>query len=171
VVHDGKRYDSKAVAGVAHGKQFPTEGPLASSDFSGGDTTVKAKLEQLGFEVVGPPLTSDNHITAADIKLLQQSRSKGRYANITPEQREAYKKIHSALDHLGGSVVDVLGGPEHYEVRLTSGFHLASGVRGAIPKDLWFGVFRRENRDTFLGNPQLIVLGHSLQYGRPVGKV
>ena len=56
VVHDGKRYDSKAIAGVAHGKQFPTEGLLAPHDFSGGDATVKTKLEQLGFEVVGPEL-------------------------------------------------------------------------------------------------------------------
>ena len=29
VVHDGRRYDSKAIAGVAHGKPFPTEGSLA----------------------------------------------------------------------------------------------------------------------------------------------
>jgi MrcB-like, N-terminal domain/AAA domain (dynein-related subfamily) len=57
VVHNGKRYDSKAIAGVSHGKQFPTKGPLAAHDFSGGDATVKAKLEQLGFEVVGPELT------------------------------------------------------------------------------------------------------------------
>ena len=48
VLHNGKRYDSKALAGVAVGKQFPTSGPLAATDFSGGEATVKAKLEQTG---------------------------------------------------------------------------------------------------------------------------
>jgi hypothetical protein len=52
VVHDGKRYDSKAIAGVAVGKQFQASGPLAASEFSGGEATVKAKLEGLGFEVI-----------------------------------------------------------------------------------------------------------------------
>src|SRR5271170_5016950 len=37
VVHDGKRYDSKALAGAAVGKQFPASGPLAASEFSGGE--------------------------------------------------------------------------------------------------------------------------------------
>jgi hypothetical protein len=45
VVHNGKQ------TGVAVGKQFPTSGPLAPSDFSGGEATVEAKLESLGFEV------------------------------------------------------------------------------------------------------------------------
>jgi hypothetical protein len=53
VVHDGKRYDSKALAGAAVGKQFPASGPLAAAEFSGGEATVKAKLEQLGFELTG----------------------------------------------------------------------------------------------------------------------
>ena len=43
--------DSKAIAGVAIGKQFPEAGPLRSSDFSGGDATVAAKLNELGFRV------------------------------------------------------------------------------------------------------------------------
>jgi putative restriction endonuclease len=53
LVHNGQPYDSKAIAGVAVGKQFPSEGPLFSTDFSGGEATVKAKLEQLGFQVAG----------------------------------------------------------------------------------------------------------------------
>jgi hypothetical protein len=52
VVHDGKWYDSKAIAGVAAGKQIPASGPLAASDFSGGEATVKAKLESLAFKVI-----------------------------------------------------------------------------------------------------------------------
>ena len=51
LVHNGKRYDSKAIAGVAVGKQFPASGALTHSDFSGGEATVQAKLESLGFHV------------------------------------------------------------------------------------------------------------------------
>lgn len=48
----GRLYDSKAIAGVAHGYQFPNLGPLDSTDFSGGEATVERKLVGLGFEVV-----------------------------------------------------------------------------------------------------------------------
>ena len=54
LVVDGHRYDSKAIVGVAYGYQFPNEGPLASSEFSGGEHTVRRVLERLGFEIVGP---------------------------------------------------------------------------------------------------------------------
>src|ERR1035438_78487 len=37
LVLSGKRYDSKAVMGAAHGYQFPEKGPLRAGDFSGGD--------------------------------------------------------------------------------------------------------------------------------------
>jgi 5-methylcytosine-specific restriction enzyme MrcB-like protein len=67
VVHEGKRYDSKAIAGAAHGKQFPTEGSLAARDFSGGDATVKAKLEQLDFEVIGPELNPTRPSSFAEL--------------------------------------------------------------------------------------------------------
>lgn len=50
VVHNGKRYDSKAIVGAAHGHQHPSQGPLASDDFSGGGPTIN-KLQELGFEV------------------------------------------------------------------------------------------------------------------------
>jgi 5-methylcytosine-specific restriction protein B len=53
VARNGKLYDSKAIVGAAVGKQHPDLGPLRSADFSGGEATVKAKLEELGFEVVG----------------------------------------------------------------------------------------------------------------------
>jgi len=46
---DGHLYDSKAIVGVAHGYEFPSEGPLESSEFSGGEATVQRKLEELGF--------------------------------------------------------------------------------------------------------------------------
>jgi hypothetical protein len=53
LVVDGKRYDSKAIAGVAWGFQH-ANGTLwlRAADFSGGDATVRRKLETLGFKVV-----------------------------------------------------------------------------------------------------------------------
>jgi hypothetical protein len=53
--HEGKNYDSKAIAGVAHKYQFPDLGALEARDFSGGVTGGAAakKLHGLGFEIVG----------------------------------------------------------------------------------------------------------------------
>lgn len=48
----GELCDSKAVVGVAFGYQFRTEGALKPGDFSGGEATVVAKLQSLGFEIV-----------------------------------------------------------------------------------------------------------------------
>lgn len=44
--------DSKAIVGAAFGLEFPNEGPLAPSDFSGGEATVVAVLQRLGFQTV-----------------------------------------------------------------------------------------------------------------------
>jgi len=52
VDHDGKRYESKAIAGVAFGKQHPDRGPLKNTEFTGGVSLVGRKLKQLGFEFV-----------------------------------------------------------------------------------------------------------------------
>ena len=52
----GQWADSKAIAGVAVGKQFPAEGALRAAQFSGGAATVVRRLGLLGFEVrpLGP---------------------------------------------------------------------------------------------------------------------
>jgi hypothetical protein len=48
----GELCDSKAIVGAAFGFQYTSEGPLKPTDFSGGEATVVAKLQNLGFEVV-----------------------------------------------------------------------------------------------------------------------
>jgi Domain of unknown function (DUF3883) len=55
VRYDDKDYDSKAIAGVAHGFEFPDLGPLKSEDFSGGVSVGAAarKLSDLGFKIAG----------------------------------------------------------------------------------------------------------------------
>jgi hypothetical protein len=54
LIVDGRRYDSKAIVGVAHGYAVPEQGPLRSEDFSGGHATVEALLTRLGFEMEVP---------------------------------------------------------------------------------------------------------------------
>ena len=42
--YDGRLYDSKAIAGVAHGYQWRDRGPLQAHEFSGGEETVRRQL-------------------------------------------------------------------------------------------------------------------------------
>ena len=59
LVHDGRRYDSKAIVGAAHGF-LPGKRPLVAGEFSGGDATVGRLLRRLGFTVqVGDAVTAD----------------------------------------------------------------------------------------------------------------
>ncbi|MEV7548482.1 HNH endonuclease [Amycolatopsis sp. NPDC089917] len=50
LVHEGREYDSKAIAGVAHG-YLPGRNALPASEFSGGLETVVKLLQDRGFEV------------------------------------------------------------------------------------------------------------------------
>ena len=49
LIRRGRRYDSKAIVGVAHGYDCPNLGPLLSQGFTGGEATVVRLLESLGF--------------------------------------------------------------------------------------------------------------------------
>lgn len=74
LVRDGERYDSKAIAGVAHGYDRPNDGPLKADEFSGGDATVAPLLRALGFEVEGPaprnpPWAEEELVLALDLYL------------------------------------------------------------------------------------------------------
>jgi 5-methylcytosine-specific restriction protein B len=51
LIQDDAEYDSKAIAGAAHGYQFPEQGPLRNADFVGGVHGAARKLRDLGFEV------------------------------------------------------------------------------------------------------------------------
>jgi len=54
LVLDGRLYGSKAIVGVAFGKQYPELGPLARKEFSGGLQGAGSALKRLGFEVKTP---------------------------------------------------------------------------------------------------------------------
>jgi hypothetical protein len=111
--------------------------------------------------VVGADISSD------DIRLLAKSRQRAKYADLSAEELDAYRRIHAALGALGNVVLEELGNAETYKRRLTSGYTPQSGVRGSLPKDLWFGVFAKANEEAFVGHPQLfmIVSERGLEYG------
>jgi hypothetical protein len=53
LIFNGRKYDSKAIAGVAYRHQFPNRGHLTAHMFSGGITRNGAatRLRELGFEI------------------------------------------------------------------------------------------------------------------------
>jgi len=69
IVQDGKSYDSKAIAGAAHG-YLPGAEPLRADEFSGGEATVVRRLRLLGVRVPpkrSPPRVRDEVILACDL--------------------------------------------------------------------------------------------------------
>lgn len=48
----GRRYDAKAIIGVAHGYERPDDGPLGPAQFSGGEEAANRVLRELRFSVV-----------------------------------------------------------------------------------------------------------------------
>lgn len=70
LVHDGHRYDSKAIIGAARGFARPDLGPLKPNEFSGGEATVRRLLEQLGFTVeVDGARVETTDLTSQQLKL------------------------------------------------------------------------------------------------------
>ena len=65
LTEQGRRYDSKAIAAAAYGYQHPDSGALWSGEFSGGERTVKARLEALGFPVT---MADVGELALADLK-------------------------------------------------------------------------------------------------------
>jgi hypothetical protein len=123
-----------------------------------------------GFHFYQSPIVErwqEANLAGHDIELIRQSRSRDKYTDFSPDERTAYKRVHEALRRLGQITLDELGGARDYVLKLTSGFHPASGIRGGKPKDLWFGIYRKENEERFLGNPQIfmIVSGRGIEWG------
>jgi len=155
--HDGRLYDSKAIVGAAYGYQFPDRGPLAASEFTGGEATVRPLLEGLGFTVVEIDEAAGFGITALDIQLIRDSRSKSKFAELKDDERAAYQRVHTSLAKLGALVQAKLGSGD-FSLKLTSGFYPNSGVRGYLPKDLWFAVSNVRNEAEFERMPQLFMI-------------
>ena len=100
VVHDGGRYDSKAIVGAAHGHQHPSLGPLESSDFSGGQPT-SSKLRELGFDVEQIDHSTDTgDRTGARLERFVELYPAARQVPFTGEH-EACEALRAAASALG----------------------------------------------------------------------
>lgn len=62
---EGHLYDSKAIAGAAHG-YLPGQNALTADQFSGGAATVQKVLEGLGFTILHPDLPSPGDVLSND---------------------------------------------------------------------------------------------------------
>jgi hypothetical protein len=84
LVRDGKSYDSKAIAGAAHGF-LPGQKPLTAREFSGGEATVGRLLRRLGFTIqVGDALTTDVLVnTLAKLRVYRSGGPPALYQPIT----------------------------------------------------------------------------------------
>ncbi|WP_223190913.1 HNH endonuclease [Nonomuraea terrae] len=76
VVHNGRRYDSKPIAGVAH--RGVSGRPLRASEFSGGAATVGRTLGHLGFLVTDRQDASPAEVFLEKIRNLDTALSNGR---------------------------------------------------------------------------------------------
>lgn len=83
LLHQGRRYDSKAIVGATHGYAAPGMAPLSAVEFSGGECTIQRKFEEFGFvvEVATPdPPGSSIHGDRTSQRLTRRGRS----TNIHP---------------------------------------------------------------------------------------
>jgi hypothetical protein len=106
-------------------------------------------------------------ISANDVQLIRQSRARANYSDLSVDERNAYQRVHTNLEQLGSIVRERLASTGSYTLKLTSGFNPSSGVRGYVPKDLWFAVSNERNADAFVAMPQLfmIVSERGIEYG------
>ncbi len=106
-------------------------------------------------------------ISGRDIALIRQSQTKSKYGQLTIEERSGYERVHNSLSVLGAVVQHKLGAHGAYGLKVTSGFTTRSGVRGYLPKDLWFAVYNQLNRIASVGNPQLFMIAshRGIEYG------
>jgi MrcB-like, N-terminal domain/AAA domain (dynein-related subfamily) len=123
VRRDGKYYDSKAIAGVALKYQDPPGVALKSAEFSGGEHGAKAKLEELGFEVVARP-----GLAAADTLPLREALA----AALAAQQARAWGEWSDDLQKavavtLPNAIRAIVG--DAYRVRGSAG----AGNQAEIP--------------------------------------
>ncbi|PHR92599.1 MAG: hypothetical protein COA69_07115 [Robiginitomaculum sp.] len=109
-------------------------------------------------------------LNSQTLKLITSSRRHTlgtKYVELSDAERHAYVLTHSALKEMGEVARGYLKEPEKFELRMTSGFNPKSGIRGYIPKDLWFAIFPKINKEALAANPQLfmIISDRGIEYG------
>lgn len=150
LVIDGNHYDSKAIAGAAHGYSRPAEGPLPASEFNGGEATVQRKLEGLGFTVVNtsrgrnPDWTRDELILALHVYMEHRPQIPGK---TSPEIIALSRDLNKLAGLLGLTGDDRFRNPNGVYMKLmnfrrldptytaTGATGLAAGGRG--DEEVW----------------------------------
>ncbi len=104
IVRDGKRYPSKAIAGVAH--KFVTGNQLLpSASFTGGEGSVVRKLRQLGFVIEtterNPSWSRDELILALDLYMTNPASPPGKAS----KQVEALSALLNKMHRIAGTAV------------------------------------------------------------------
>jgi MoxR-like ATPase len=152
VVHDGKRYDSKAIVGAAHGHQHPSLGPLKSSDFSGGQPTI-SKLTELGFDVV--------RIDHSDAGGDPTGARLARFLELYPEARQVpFTGEHEACEALRAAAA-ALG--ERLKTTLPQAKVKPSVGQGNWARVPWIAVLdARETESTQYGTYPVILIPENL---------
>ncbi|MEU5024289.1 HNH endonuclease [Streptomyces milbemycinicus] len=106
LVWDGQRYDSKAIAGVAH--LYSVGSLLSAGDFSGGARTVAHRLRVLGFTVEDGAADGDGPQQAAP-QLVLQPRGTARDRGPRNFVKSVRRGIEIAgIEHVLGEQADVL---------------------------------------------------------------
>jgi putative restriction endonuclease len=128
---DGRTYDSRAIAGVAH--QYVSGTALPASEFTGGEATVVARLTSLGFDV-------------RDLRFMRSAATRRHFGEIagvaegtafTSRREAAEARVHRALQagivgtaQDGAESVVVSGGYEDDEDLGTEIIYTGHGGRG-----------------------------------------
>jgi 5-methylcytosine-specific restriction protein A len=106
LVYEGRKYDSKAIAGVAHAYARPDLGPLPNTEFSGGDKQVGELLRPLGFEVTSEAPKRRNPTWSRDELILAlqyyQTHPGEAHDPGKPEIVELSSEINAIARMLGG---------------------------------------------------------------------
>lgn len=110
LLFEGREYDSKAIAGVAHKYQFPEQGALPSDSFSGGVSSGAAakRLASLGFEIVGVErdpsdwILRECELTAEAYFECLTEQLRGRKSN----KAVVYRDLSSKLNHRSAKAVE-----------------------------------------------------------------
>ncbi len=105
--HEGKRYPSKAIFGVAHGFSKAGLPFLKFDDFSGGEVQVAKPLRELGFEVVGgqrrnPDWIRDELIVALRFYVERNGNPPGQKSQDIHDLTAALNKLGTRLGLFSG---------------------------------------------------------------------
>ncbi|MXX88668.1 MAG: hypothetical protein F4Y68_05380 [Boseongicola sp. SB0665_bin_10] len=139
LVRGERRYDSKAIIGVAHGYDRPDLGPLGPQDFSGGESTVARHLESLGFGVEkrerNPPWVDKELILALDLYLREGPLSATDQAVVALSNDLKALSVHSER-------------PDELRFRNPNSVKLKLANFAALDSNLaWRGMTRGSKRD------------------------